>query len=119
MYGKWYASTFTGSLLGSGPIVISVWSYVIAHAVNGAVELNPLLIATVIGGITPEQVQVAIDELCAPDPKSRSKNEGGRRLVREGEYQYRVVNHAAYRKMRDNTELREYNRMKKRESQKQ
>jgi len=114
MYGKIFGSLFTGSMMGVGANVIAVWAYVIAHSHGGQVELNPKLVGVQIG-MTPEEVELAVAYLCAPDPASRSKNEGGRRLVREGEYAYRVVNHDSYLKVRNEEERREYNRVKQQE----
>ena len=113
MYGKFFASTFTGSMMASGADVFSVWAYVIANAYKSHVELNPKLLAAMIGA-TPERMQAAIDTLCSPDPDSRSKECEGRRLVKEGEYQYFVPNHEKYRAIRDEEERREYNRLAKR-----
>jgi hypothetical protein len=74
-----------------------VWGYIIASKdKDGFVELNPILIAAAIGQCTEDQVQDCINRLCEPDPKSRSKAEDGRRLVKEAEYLYRVVNAKAY-----------------------
>jgi hypothetical protein len=107
VYGKLFASTFTGSMLGTGPVVFSVWAYVIAHTVKEEVELNPRLLATTIG-CSPEEVQTAITYLCSPDPESRNPAEEGRRLVRNGQYQYRVVSHSVYNAVRDEEARREY-----------
>lgn len=115
MYGKLFASTFTGSLCGSGPNVFAVWSYVVANTFESSVELNPRLLAGVLG-TDAESVRQAIDYLCQPDPDSRNPDHDGRRLIRDGQYQYRVVSHAIYRAMRDEEALRAYNREKQRES---
>ena len=114
MFGKYFASTFSGSMMAAGPEVFAVWGYVIAHAVDSRVELNPRLLAAVIGS-TPERMLAAIERLCASDAESRSKEQEGRRLMREGEFQYFVVNHEKYRSIRDEEGRREYNREKKRE----
>jgi hypothetical protein len=114
MFGKYFASTFSGSMMAAGPEVFAVWGYVIAHAVDSRVELNPRLLAAVIGS-TPERMLAAIERLCASDAESRSKEQEGRRLMREGEFQYFVVNHDKYRSIRDEEGRREYNREKKRE----
>jgi hypothetical protein len=114
MYGKLFASTFTGSMVGAGPVVFAVWGYSIAHAVDSQVELNPVLLSTVLG-CPREQIDTAIGVLCAPDPNSRSKADDGRRLVREGQFAFRVVNHAKYNAMRHEGDRREYNRIKQRE----
>lgn len=114
MFGKFFASAFTGSLFGAGPTVFAVWGYVIANARDSQVELNPQLLASILG-TTQDDVATAIGKLCAPDPNSRSKEEDGRRLIKEGQFAYRVVNHAAYRDIRNDEERRAYFRDKKRE----
>lgn len=113
MFGKFFASTFTGSMMASGADIFAVWAYVIANAYGSRVELNPRLLAAIIGA-TPERMSVAIDALCATDPDSRSKDNEGRRLVKEGEYQYLVVNHEKYRRIRNEEDRKEYNRDAKR-----
>lgn len=115
MYGKFFASAFTGSMLGAGPDVFAVWGYVIANANGGQVELNPKLLGAMIG-CDPERIEAAIEYLCKEDKNSRSPDEGGRRLVREGQFAYRVVNHALYLGIKNNDGLREYNRIAKRKS---
>src|ERR1700735_5530197 len=100
MYGKFFTSTFTGSMLGVGPTIFAVWAYTIAHAVSETVELNPKMLAVAIG-CSPEDVKAAIEYLCLPDPESRNPAEGGRRLIKLGQYAYHVVNHDLYNHMRD------------------
>jgi len=114
MYGKYFASTFSGSMVGAGPVVFAVWGYVIANTVDSQVELNPRLLAAVIGTDAGEVVK-ALEYLCAADGNSRSEEHGGRRLLKEGSFAYRVVNHQTYRTIRNEDERREYNRVKQRE----
>ena len=101
-------------MVGAGSNVFAVWSYCIAKNRCGFVELNPRLLAFIIGEKEPEIVK-AIETLCQPDKGSRSHDEDGRRLVRDGEYQYRMVNWAKYDGMKNAVDQREYNRMKQRE----
>lgn len=108
MYGKHFESTYTGSLFGSGALVFAVWGYVIANTRNSLVELNPVQLAAVIGGVTADQVQQTIDFFCAPDPNSRSKKEDGRRLLRKGQFLYFVTTFADYAGMRDEGARRDY-----------
>ena len=114
MYGKHFASMYEGSMRGRGSCFFAVWGYVISHFVpdrkTGAqVELNAEIIGFLIGEKV-ENVQVAIAQMCAPDPKSRSKEREGRKLVKLGEYTYQVVNGEKYRAMRDEEKRREQNR---------
>jgi hypothetical protein len=114
MYGKMFASTFTGSMMGAGPEVFAVWAYVIANAWGGQVELNSALLSAVLG-CEKGQVEKAIEYLCAPDDNSRTDDEDGRRLIREGQFAYRVVNHGKYRQIKNEVDRREYNRIKQQE----
>ena len=97
-YGKIFDSMFTGSMFGSGPVVISVWAYVISKTYGSSVELNPPFLAAMIGCEVAE-VEAAIAVLTSPDPSSRSKEEEGRRLLHEDGFKYFVVNHEKYRDM--------------------
>lgn len=114
MWGKFFASAFTGSMTGAGLNVFAVWGYVIANAVNSQVELNPKMLAPILG-TTEGEVVTAIKYLCEPDPHSRSPAANGRRIIQEGAFAYHVVNHQAYRAIRDEQDRREYNREKKAE----
>lgn len=114
MYGKIFASMFEGSMIKSGAVVFAVWAYVIAKmqpdkTVGMQVDINPETLAFALGE-SVEAVNKAIEYLCAPDPKSRSKEAEGRRLVKLGEYTYRVVNGAKYRDIRNEEARRESNR---------
>src|SRR4030042_1103140 len=110
MYGKAFATMYEGSMYGAGCAVFAVWGYVIAHAVCGRCELNPKQVADVLGG-TQEEINAAISYLCRPDPDSRNKECDGRRLVREGQYQYYVPSQKYYRKIQNEAQSREYNRV--------
>lgn len=114
MYGKYFVSTFNGSMYGAGPVIFAVWGYVIAHTVDSQVELNPKALAPMIG-TTVEEICQAIEFLCRPDVESRNKDEEGRRLVREGQFAYRVPSWDHYHNILNETERREYNRQKKAE----
>lgn len=101
MFGKFFASTFTGSMVGAGANVFAVWGYIIANAdKDGFVELNPTLVAAAIGAPV-EAVNAAIEYLMAADPNSRSKKEDGRRLVKQSAYMYLIPTYADYRAIRD------------------
>lgn len=115
-FGKLFASTFTGSMFGAGEHVHAVWAWCIANASrDGFVEINVTAIAAFIG-TTDERVEDALAYLQAPDPRSRTPKEDGRRLAHEGGFQFRIVNHATYRAMKDDNERRAYFRQKQRES---
>lgn len=115
MYGKFFESTFTGSMYGSGPAVFAIWAYVLANQRNGSIELNPRMLASIIG-MAEDEARATIAKLCDPDPESRNKEHEGRRLVREGEYLYTVTGYPIYSKILNESDRREYFKLKKRES---
>jgi hypothetical protein len=114
MFGKHFGSMYTGSMVGSGAVVFAVMGYVIANAVpveeaGLQVELDPVILATILGEEVTE-VEQAIEFLREPDPNSRSQEEEGRRLVRVGQFDYRVVNGPRYREMRSEESRKRQNR---------
>ncbi len=111
MYGKHFQSMYSGSMCGAGADIFAVWGYVIAHARDGFVDLNPDFIAMVLG-MTSDRVSIALGFLCSPDPKSRSKEHEGRRLVREGEYLYHVPQSEKYRSIKSLDEKRSADRIR-------
>lgn len=101
-------------MVGAGCNVFAVWNYVIAKTQRSVIELNPKLLCAILGG-SESEITSAIEYLCRPDPESRSKIEDGRRMVKDGQFQYRVVNWAEYQTIRDANDLKEYNRRKQAE----
>ena len=96
-YGQAYQSMYTGSMVGSGAVVFAVWGYVISNTDSrtSMVRLNETVISTIIGE-SVDVITKAIAVLCAPDPRSHRKAEGGRRLIKQGEWDYFVVNFEHY-----------------------
>lgn len=108
-FGKIFESTYTGSMVGSGPVVFAVWGYVIANTrPPGLVEINPIILGTILGAPV-EDIEQAIGYLESPDPKSRTPDEDGRRLIRVGQFLYKVPTWQKYRESRNDDERRAYN----------
>lgn len=88
--------------INGGPTVLAVWGLIVASKdQDGITNLNP---ASIVGlwsnSLEPkplEAVQAAWDYLCAPDPLSKNRDEGGRRIVPTGDGRWRVVSHEKYR----------------------
>lgn len=109
-YGKTFESTFTGSMVGIGPTTFSVWFYCIASCKPpGLVELNPVLLAVIIG-CSEQEIEDAIQTLSNPDPRSRNKDEDGRRLIREGQFLFRMPSWPKYNAIRNEEQRRASNR---------
>ena len=122
MYGKHFASMYEGSMYGMGAVPFAVWGYIISHVdEKGYLEINPVMLADVIG--EPEdKIKAALKELMQPDPRSRCKEDGGRRLVKEGQFLCRVPSYPTYRAIYNKESRRESLRLaskKYREKQKE
>jgi len=113
MYGKHFESMYEGSMYGAGVAVFAVWGYVIAHTKRSRVELNPKKLADTLGG-DEAQIRDAIDFLCKPDKGSRNQTREGRRLIKEGSFQFYVTGWEEYQMIRNEEERREYNKLAKR-----
>lgn len=113
-YGKHFGSMYDGSMVGAGTHVFAVMGYVIAKTqpdkeLGGVVRLNANLLAATLGD-SVERIQQAIDYLCGPDPISTTPGDDGRRLVKVGQFDYRVVNYAKYFAIQSEEHRREANR---------
>lgn len=118
-YGKHFASMYEGSMVGKGSMVFALMGYVISHQqpdtqFGGLVRLNVDLLAATFGEPT-EKVQQAIDVLCTPDLQSTTPDEDGRRLIKVGQFDYRVVNYLKYFSIRNEQDRREANRKRQAE----
>lgn len=108
---------YEGSMVGAGAIPFAIMGYVIANfqpdkTVGAQVRLNPVLLATILGE-SQEDIEKGIAYLCAPDKNTTTPGDEGRRLVKIGQFDYKVVNGAKYHAIRNQDERRESNRLAK------
>lgn len=112
MYGKTFTSLWEGSMVGQADAQL-VFIFLFCHCDHeGFVEAHPAGIAAKTG-IPLDRVENTIDLLESPDPKSRSKEEEGRRIIPlDGDHVsgWKVVNYKYYRDLRRQEDRREYQR---------
>jgi hypothetical protein len=117
MYVKMFKSIFDGSLYGQfEPTVVFMAMLVIAER-EGIVDMTPEAIAARCG-YPIDIVLRGISELEKPDPRSRTPDEDGRRIIKledNRDWGWRITNYEKYEKIRSAEERREYFRLKKRE----
>lgn len=107
-------------MVGSGALAFAVWSYVLGKmkpdfkTEKFYVEVNPKLLGAILGE-EPEAVVEVLERFCGPDECSRTKECDGRRLVREGQFLYWVVNGGKYNEIRSQAERRKYQQVKQAE----
>lgn len=91
----------TVNLFG-GPLVLAVWALILADKDrDGITKLNPdAIYRQWLESREPrslDAVMEAWEYLASPDPKSKSQEEGGRRIVPTGDGRWKVVNSEKYR----------------------
>ncbi len=113
MYAKLFASLYQGTLRGQ-PHEILVFTNLMAHAdKEGHVDKHFRAIADEVG-LSVDQVKAALVTLESPDEESRSREEGGRRLLRthpDRSWGWMIVNYSKYRAIRSEEDRREQNRL--------
>lgn len=99
-YTPLFGSIATGTLYGRWPD-IGLWAIVLSQAdKNGVLDVTPNYLAGVTG-LPVDEVEACMDRFCQPDPRSRTKDCDGARLVlinpEARNWGWRVVNHSKYR----------------------
>jgi hypothetical protein len=98
-YTPIFDSVFQGTLCGKWP-TLPIWLTILPLAdKNGRIDMTPEAIG-LLTGWPLETLKQGLAELCSPDPRSRSKAEGGARLKlidQDRDWGWQVVNHSQYR----------------------
>lgn len=113
MYCKLFSSLYQGTLRGR-PDEILVFTNLLAHAdAFGIVDKHFKAISEEVG-LPISRVKAAVEVLEAPDPESRSPEEGGARLVKLDGHRiwgWKIVNYGKYRAIKNEDDRREQNRL--------
>lgn len=112
MFAKVFASLWDGTLADQWE-TWSVFVFMLAHCdAQGVIDMTPQAISR-RSCIPVDKVEAALQHLSAPDPRSRTATEDGRRIVLLDDHRdwgWRIVNYEHYRNMRDEESRREQNR---------
>jgi hypothetical protein len=87
----------SSSILAEGPDVVAIWSLLVASSDRFGVSIITVPFAASVLRISDDRAEEAFRVLSSPDPKSRNKSEGGRRIIPTDEGGWRLVSHAKYR----------------------
>lgn len=112
MYGKVFDSMFDGTLASRGPwqALVTFQQMIVLANPDGMVDMTADAIARRTS-IPLEIIELGIAKLMEPDPRSRTPDEDGRRIVLLDDHRdwgWKIVNHAKYQAMRSAAERREY-----------
>lgn len=113
MYVKLFASLYQGTLRGCSDEIL-VFTNLLAHCDSAGIVDKHWRAICEETGLSRERVELAITNLEAPDPESRSPEKDGRRIVKLDEHRawgWEVVNYAKYRDIKDAESRREQNRL--------
>ena len=106
MWRRLYGDVFEGSMAGKKDALV-LFMYLISRADDsGFVRRASVKVVSACTGLTAEEYRMAVEELEAPDPESRSKVMEGRRLVPE-EDGWLIVNFRHYQEIQKEEHRRE------------
>lgn len=112
MFAKVFASLWQGSMVGKSDVQL-VFIYMLANCDAGGVFDQTPEVVSALTGLPLDRVREAIAILEAPDPRSRTANLDGRRIVLMDDHRdwgWQIVNYVDYRNARDEEARREQNR---------
>lgn len=112
MFGKIFASMFDGTMHGHWQAIVTLQQMIVLADQEGTVDMTPEALSARTS-IPLEIITTGIAELEQPDPKSRTPDEDGRRIVRldpSRDWGWQITNYATYRAIRSTEERREYMR---------
>ena len=112
MFAKVFASLWQGSMVGKSDVQL-VFIYMLANCDAGGVFDQTPEVVSALTGLPLDRVREAIAILEAPDPRSRTANLDGRRIVLMDDHRdwgWRIVNYVDYRNARDEEVRREQTR---------
>ena len=112
MYGKIFASMFKGSLYGQWEAIVTFTVMIVLADQHGEVDMTPEALSAQTS-IPLDIIRRGISDLETPDPKSRTPDEEGRRIVRVSDardWGWQITNYEHYRTIRSLEERREYMR---------
>lgn len=117
MFGKIFESMFDGTMHGHWQAIVTLQQMIVLADQDGTVDMTPEALSARTS-IPLEIITTGIAELEQPDPKSRTPDEDGRRIVRldpSRDWGWRITNYLAYRAIRSAEERREYMRQYQRD----
>ena len=114
MYGKIFASMYTGTLYGQWQALVTMQQLIVLADADGIVDMTPPAIAAVTS-IPLEIIKQGLDVLAAPDEYTRTPGSDGKRIELIDAHRpwgWHIVNHAKYRDITKMEEVREQTRQR-------
>jgi hypothetical protein len=115
MYGKIFDSIYDGTLAEDWRALITFQQMIVLCDADGVIDMTPSAISRRTS-IPIEHIKAGIEILENEDPYSRTKGNGGRRIIRLDEHRpwgWHIVNHEKYKNIKDAEEIRAGNRERK------
>ncbi|MGH3426857.1 MAG: hypothetical protein ACRDQZ_04715 [Mycobacteriales bacterium] len=121
MYGKIFAQIYEGSLYGQWQALVTFQQMIVLCDAEGVVDMTPEALAARTS-IPLEIIRQGLAVLEAPDERSRTPDEEGRRIIRlttNRDWGWRITNYEHYRKIRSAEERRVYMKLYQRDRREQ
>ena len=116
MYGKLFESMYEGTLAENWEALVTFQQMIILCDADGVIDITPSALARRTG-IPITHIKAGIKILEADDPDSRTRDHGGKRIMRLDEHRswgWFIVNHEKYKNLKDAETKREQARERKR-----
>lgn len=113
-YGKIFKQIYAGTLRADWKALITFEQMIVLCTPDGIFDMPPEVLHN-ITGIPLDLIQDGLKTLESPDPRSRSPENDGRRIVRLDEHRdwgWQIVNHKFYRDLASREEKREADRLR-------
>lgn len=114
-YTKLFNSILASTIWRSSDKTRIVWITLLAMADKDGVCEGSIPGLADLSRVSIEDCEIALAELAAPDPYSRTSDHEGRRIEYVDGVGWQLLNHGKYRAKMSEDERREYNRMKQAE----
>jgi hypothetical protein len=112
MYGKVFSTIFEGSLYGHFEATATMMALITLANKHGEIDMTIEAMAARTG-FPVDFLRKGIETLQAPDPRSRTPDSDGRRIVRIADHRdwgWKLVNYEKYSRIRSDDERRDYHR---------
>ena len=95
-WSRLHSKILRSSVWGEEPLVRLVWICALADSETNGRFYGSTDVLARAWNLDEEVVKHGLDKLCQPDPKSTTKEYEGRRIIRESENEWRVLNKRLY-----------------------
>lgn len=95
-WSRLHSKILRSSIWLEGPIIRLVWICALADSETDGTFYGSYEVLSRAWNLPEKDIRLAMERLCSPDPKSSTKENEGRRIIREDDNSWRVLNKRLY-----------------------